>query len=488
MKTDGIVIIPDLTYTEYSADITGAAIPVPHSAKLNRFHTYDTVTDTYKHLFEIPRDRTLYLIDKEKMLHAGLSDEKFITMQGLVHTLLNGLDKETAENDQLIKQLSEIPKRWNMIEEFAMKERLVIVANKFKKFIAEVNIQGRKRYLVEHMLNERMNLKTMRTAIPVDKQLIKQRYENFLINEDRYKEMALKYGVSNIFHRESYENIPELREVLKAVGSYTSIYRHGLLISPNSRITCNYTIDQKTGRGTSSKPNLPGIDKIDREVVRATHGWKIISIDLKSVEPRIAAYIYRDEQMKRDCKCESIYEIVRDCINSAEKIDLPLATVKHKIFIPYLYGQQPKSCAENAGISTQQAARIHKLLNKRYKTCEDNARISILKARADGHITLSNGHRVIVTEEMRPTQIRNHFIQANAAAVFFEAVRAIDKAFTNLNAEIIMSRHDEVMIHCPDEELDACTEIATTILQQSHECRFSGVQFPVECEIGDTWR
>ena len=82
----------------------------------------------------------------------------------------------------------------------------------------------------------------------------------------------------------------------------------GLITGADGRVHANFQVlGADSGRTQASRPNLMGIGKAFRPLVRAPEGFGIGEVDLEQIEVGLAAAVFRDEAMIADFNVGDVY-------------------------------------------------------------------------------------------------------------------------------------------------------------------------------------
>ena len=143
------------------------------------------------------------------------------------------------------------------------------------------------------------------------------------------------------------------------------------------RLHCNYNcIGAKTGRFSSSEPNLqniPSKNKDIRPMFTVQDGWVMIGSDFSQQEPRILAFMSGDENMKQAYLdgldlyanvASALYKVPYDQCLEFDKDGNPCPEGKKRrtacksVLLGLMYGRGEASIAEQMGVSTKEAKQV----------------------------------------------------------------------------------------------------------------------------------
>lgn len=170
--------------------------------------------------------------------------------------------------------------------------------------------------------------------------------------------------------------ILEYRQVDKLLSTYIEAIP-AQVNRGTGRLHCNYNcIGAKTGRFSSSEPNLqniPSKNKDIRPMFTVEDGWVMIGSDFSQQEPRILAFMSGDENMKQAYLdgldlyanvASALYHVPYDqCLefdrNGAPNPDgKKRRTACKSVLLGLMYGRGEASIAEQMGVSTSEAKKV----------------------------------------------------------------------------------------------------------------------------------
>jgi DNA polymerase-1 len=302
---------------------------------------------------------------------------------------------------------------------------------------------------------------------------------------------------------------PIINKILeyRTISKLKSTYADGLLplIKDDGRIhaSFNQTITA-TGRLSCSDPNLQNIPvrtelgREFRKIFVAPKGYKLIDADYSQIELRILAHISDDENMiKAFNEGEDIHRIT-----ASQVFEVPLDEVTKEmrsdakaVNFGIVYGISDFGLGANIGISRYKARiYIEKYFTKypKIKAFMDNA---VKECREKGYAVTMWGRKRDVPEinaknyNVRQAAERiamNTPIQGSAADIIKIAMVNVDKELEKqkLSARLILQVHDELIIECPDNEIEIVKEILTKKMQEAGKLK---VPLTAEAQVGETW-
>lgn len=306
---------------------------------------------------------------------------------------------------------------------------------------------------------------------------------------------------------DQHEIIPKILEYRQATKIYTT-YIEGLLniINPiTERIHSNFNQTvTTTGRISSTEPNLQNIPiKLEigrqlRKVFRADDNNKFIDADYSQIELRVLAHISEDKNLLESFLNDQDVHTR----TAAEIFDVPMEEVTSAmrssakaVNFGIVYGISDFGLSENLNISRYKAKNYIESYLKKYAFVQKYMDEAVKTAKEQGFVvTLLNRRRYLPEISSRNFNIRsfgervamNTPIQGSAADII---KIAMVKVYQNLKAggyvaQLILQVHDELIVECPDHEVEEVTSIVKKSMEEAMNLK---VPLKVDLACGDTW-
>ncbi|MEY9993217.1 DNA polymerase-1 [Streptomyces sp. V4I8] len=269
-----------------------------------------------------------------------------------------------------------------------------------------------------------------------------------------------------------------------------------------------------TGRWVTNGGGGLQIPKVIRRAVVADPGWRLVVADADQMEPRVLAAISRDPGLMEVAGRESdLYQSVSDRAFSGDRAQAKLAV------LGAVYGQTsgdglknlaalrrrfPKAVAyvDEAARAGEEGRLVRTWLGR---TCPpaagatddaaEEAGIPILDAEDES--TGGAGARgaqewvpgyASSNARARGRFARNFVVQGSAADWTLLLLAALRRSCAGMAAELVFFQHDEVIVHCPEEEAEAvvtairqAAELAGRLTFGETPVRFPFTTAVVEC-------
>ena len=259
-----------------------------------------------------------------------------------------------------------------------------------------------------------------------------------------------------------------------------------------------------TTRLSSSDPNLqniPSRDEIGRRIKRTfvpREGWSFVSADYSQIELRLMAAFSKEPVL---CEAYRNGEDVH-ARTAASLFDIPIEQVTRTqrqlaktINFGLLYGMGVQKLARETGYSKTEAKSFLKKFHEQFPTLSAFFDAQVEIARQHGETRTLLGHRRPVRElySLRPMErafgeriALNAPIQGSASDIVKVAMIRLDSKLRekNLHGRLLIQVHDELLIECPDDEVDETADLLVNAMENAVDI---GIPLSVELKIGKNW-
>ncbi|MGA5203526.1 bifunctional 3'-5' exonuclease/DNA polymerase [Streptomyces variegatus] len=232
-----------------------------------------------------------------------------------------------------------------------------------------------------------------------------------------------------------------------------------------------------TGRWVTNGGGGLQIPKVIRRAVVADPGWRLVVADADQMEPRVLAAISRDPGLMEVAGRETdLYQSVSDRAFSGDRSQAKLAV------LGAVYGQTSGDGLKNLAALRRRFPRAVAYVDDAARAGEEGrlvrtwlGRTCPPAARGTDDATEEAGiptAAVVSGEDDQPDGgqwvpgyastnarargrfARNFVVQGSAADWALLLLAAVRKACAGLAAELVFFQHDEVIVHCPEEETE----------------------------------
>ncbi|MFC7842026.1 bifunctional 3'-5' exonuclease/DNA polymerase [Streptomyces sp. NPDC057382] len=231
-----------------------------------------------------------------------------------------------------------------------------------------------------------------------------------------------------------------------------------------------------TGRWVTNGGGALQIPKVIRRAVVADPGWRLVVADADQMEPRVLAAISRDPGLMEVAGRESdLYQAVSERAFSGNRDQAKIAV------LGAVYGQTSGDGLKNLAALRRRFPRAVAYVDDAARAGEEGrlvrtwlGRTCPPAARGTDDGTEEAGIPAADEEQPDSTQwvpgyastnarargrfARNFVVQGSAADWALLLLAALRRNCADLAAELVFFQHDEVIVHCPEEETGAVVE------------------------------
>jgi DNA polymerase-1 len=284
-----------------------------------------------------------------------------------------------------------------------------------------------------------------------------------------------------------------------------STYLEGLLgtVDAGNRVhtSFNQTVTA-TGRLSSSNPNLQNIPVGEmgginvRDAFMAGEGKCLLAADYSQIELRVMAHFSKDKNLLE--AFDRDFDIHQHTADTVFAKDLFLSDKERRkrakvINFSVLYGSGPYSLSKELGVSYKEAQNFIDMYFDKYIGVK--AFMEDVIARAEAHPvvkTISGRQRHIpeilssnrTVKENGKRMAINTIIQGSAADIIKIAMINIHQELANMNSQLIMQVHDELVFEYPAAEEKRLFHIVKTGMENAVKLE---VPLKVVLKKGQTW-
>lgn len=299
------------------------------------------------------------------------------------------------------------------------------------------------------------------------------------------------------------QNLIEYRTLTKLMSTYVK----GLMkvIEKDGRIhSCFKQTQTRTGRISSTEPNMQNIPiKTDigsemRKFFVAAPGKVLIDADYSQIELRILAEISNDKKMiKAFQNNQDIHSLTASEVFGVNINDVSPELRRHAKIINFsvIYGVSAFSLSKDIGTSVAKAKKYIDSFFDGYSGVKQYMDNIVSNAQENGFVKTMFGRLRDVPELQSKNKnirafgeriARNTPIQGTSADIIKIAMVNVSKRLKkeNLNANLILQIHDELLIECSQED----AKVAANILKEEMESAAPmSVPLVADVGIGKTW-
>ena len=257
----------------------------------------------------------------------------------------------------------------------------------------------------------------------------------------------------------------------------------GLITGVDGRVHSDFIVlGADSGRTQSRRPNLMGLGRAFRPLVRAEEGYGIGEVDLSEFEVEIAAGVFRDPAMIADFNSGDVYiatakrvfkHQIRDEDLRLSDRDFreryPQLRDKSKLLVlGIIYGKTVHGIAIDLGISRGEAQALWDTFRSLYPILCDGMERARTQSIRRGYAYISGLRRFRAgTGSPTPHEERgmgNAYVQGTAALVFFDAGNRLRRLYRQHRARLIIPVHDAFVFEAPVDRVVEVAELTESVL------------------------
>jgi DNA polymerase I len=298
--------------------------------------------------------------------------------------------------------------------------------------------------------------------------------------------------------------VEEWRELTKLLNTYLEPLPARLdPVTGRLHTTFNQLV-AATGRLSSSSPNLQNIPvrtELGAEIRAcfvADDGRKLLVADYSQIELRLMASLSREPALLDAYhRGEDVHRVTAAAVAGipVEEVTKQQRERAKATNFGIMYGLSAFGLSEQVEIPVDEAKAFIDAYFAKYPKVKEFRERVIAQATQDGYVTTLFGRRRAVPE-LRSSNFRNRslgerlavntILQGTAADIIKVAMVTVSRELERrrLASRLVLQVHDERVLECPDDELDACRPLLRDAM-----CGALELDPPLEVEIGagDDW-
>ena len=299
---------------------------------------------------------------------------------------------------------------------------------------------------------------------------------------------------------------PVIQQLLDYRGLSKSLtsYGEGMLdhINPaTGRIHASFhQIGTPTGRFSCSSPNIQQVPHAVeyRSCFRAPQGRKLILADYSQLELRVLAEFSQDAALL--AAFNSGTDLHR--ATASQMLRVPLAEVtpqqrEHAKGLNYgiVYGMGAEGLAFRIGVEIDEAEELIERYFAAYAGVARWLRAAAVRAVREGASRTATGRLWVfhldTNDRQQLSQLKrlgkNAPIQGSASDLFKRAMKLVDDALLDGDAQIINSVHDEIVVECGEAAAEETAEAVSRAMVAAGKEFLPHVPVVVEAKVADAW-
>ena len=297
------------------------------------------------------------------------------------------------------------------------------------------------------------------------------------------------------------EDILDYRELSKLKNTYTDGLQN--YIAEDGRIHTSFqqTVTA-TGRLSSTDPNLQNIpirkelgSKL-REMFIAPPGKVLIDADYSQIELRLLAHIANDANMI--AAFNSGEDFHRSTASKMFNIPIEEITASERskakaINFGIIYGMSAFTLANDLHVTNSEAKAYMDSYFEKFSSVASYMKEIVEKAKSDGYVKTLFGRRRSIPELASSNFMTRQFgerialnmpIQGTAADIIKIAMNKVFEEISELDADLILQVHDELILECPEDKAEEISKILRDSMSNVVQLK---VPLLVEVGTGNNW-
>ncbi|MCY7609982.1 DNA polymerase, partial [Bacillus safensis] len=311
------------------------------------------------------------------------------------------------------------------------------------------------------------------------------------------------------------EKLEDKHEIIRSIlhyrqiGKLQSTYVEGLMkVTRKDTHKVHTRFNQaltQTGRLSSTDPNLQNIPirleegrKIRQAFVPSKEGWLMFAADYSQIELRVLAHISQDENLieaftqDMDIHTKTAMDVFHV---SEEEVTSSMRRQAKAVNFGIVYGISDYGLSQNLGITRKEAAAFIERYLTSFKGVKTYMEEIVQEAKQKGYVTtLLKRRRYIPDITSRNFNIKsfaertamNTPIQGSAADIIKKAMIDMARKLKeeNLQANLLLQVHDELIFEAPKEEIAILEKIVPEVMENALQL---DVPLKVDFASGPSW-
>ena len=312
---------------------------------------------------------------------------------------------------------------------------------------------------------------------------------------------------------ETLESLRQYTPVIDHILQYrtyqklNSTYVEGLLkvIGADGRVHSTFIqTETRTGRISSAEPNLQNIPVRTelgsrfRKYFVAPPGMTLLDADYSQIELRLLAHISGDEAMREAfCTGADIHRSTAAKIYglTPEQVTPALRSSAKAVNFGIVYGIGAYSLSKDIGVSVKEADAFIKNYFANFPRVKQYLDETVAHGHENGYVTTLYGRRRMLPElassnfnlrSLGERMAMNTPIQGTAADIIKLAMVHVSRRLKaeGLRARLILQVHDELIVECPDDEIERAAAI---LGEEMRGAASLSVPLTADVNHGRTW-
>ena len=311
---------------------------------------------------------------------------------------------------------------------------------------------------------------------------------------------------------EELEKYAERSEIVRQILRYRTVqklystYIEGfkpLIVNGKIHTTYNQS-NTSTGRLSSANPNLQNIPvKTEegrelRKLFTASQGNVLIDADYSQIELRLLAHFSQSKELiSAYCQGVDIHATTASQVFNVplDKVSAVQRRQAKAVNFGIIYGISAFGLSSDLGISAKQAQEYINRYFEFYSGVKEYMQGNVEAAAQNGEVKTLLGRRRVINEANSSNRNVRAFgeraamnmpLQGSSADIIKLAMIGVHRKLQegNFKAKLVLQVHDELVIDCPLNEVEAVSKILKTEMENAVSLK---VPLTVELGVGESW-
>jgi DNA polymerase-1 len=300
------------------------------------------------------------------------------------------------------------------------------------------------------------------------------------------------------------KKIIEHRELSKLKNTYIDALPG--LVDPEGRVHTTFLqTSTATGRLSSVNPNLQNIPvrsefggRIRKAFIASSKNHFLLSADYSQIELRVLAHLSGDQKLKEiffkdgDIHTDTACRIFKV---SEDKVTSEMRRVAKTVNFGVIYGMSSYGLSQAISVSREEAQAYIDSFFQEHRQVKEYLERILETGRAGGFVTTILGRRRYIPDlnssnkklvQQAERMAINAPIQGSAADIIKLAMIELYRVLKEkgLRSKLVLQVHDELVLDCPQEEMEQICEIVRRTMSQAFPL---SVPLKVELKRGADW-
>ncbi len=253
-------------------------------------------------------------------------------------------------------------------------------------------------------------------------------------------------------------------------------------VGPDGRLRGAWSASDGAAGRMTAQAGLHNLPAELRPIVRAESGHVFVRADLGQIEPRVLAAVSGDDALRRATQDDDLYAPVAKRLG----VDRPVAKIA---VLAAMYGQT----SGTAGQALRGMESAYPIAMQYLQDAARSGQAGISPRTYGGRLVrmgeVTDGDHAGSAAAARGRYSRNAMVQGAAAELFKVWAVTLRARMADLDAQIVLCLHDELLVHVRTEQADDVVALLDSCLHEAaHRWHpTSGVRFVTDTSVVHSW-